>query len=79
MTYILKPQEIYKKVTGYVDKVVNYTPSRSTDVDPALIGSKTIELAIPEQTSPEQWRYLLRAIIYGKDNGVKVVVTRIRG
>ena len=49
-----------------------------SDIDPAKIESKTIQLAIPEHTSPEQWRYLLRAIIYGKDNGVKVVITRIR-
>lgn len=78
MTYIRKPQEIYKKVQLYVDGVVNYEPSKNFDVDPALISSKTIQLAIPEHTSPEQWRYLLRAIIYGKDNGVKVVITRIR-
>ncbi len=78
MTCIRKPQEIYKRVTRYVDEVVN-APRRGTDVDPAVISSKTIELAIPEQTSPEQWRYLLRAIIYGKDNRVKIVVTRIKG
>jgi filamentous hemagglutinin len=79
MTYIRKPQEIYRKVTGYVDDAVNYQPRKSFDVDSALISSRTIQLAIPEHTSPEQWRYLLRAIIYGKDNGVKVLITGIRG
>lgn len=78
MTYIRKPQEIYRQVTGNVDDAVNYRPRKNFDVDPALISSKTIQLAIPEHTSPEQWRYLLRAIVYGKDNGVKVVITGIR-
>jgi CDI toxin restriction endonuclease-like domain len=56
MTYIRKPQEIYRKVTGYVDDAVNYQPRKSFDVDSALISSRTIQLAIPEHTSPEQWR-----------------------
>jgi hypothetical protein len=62
----------------YVNELLDYQPTKNFDVDPDLINSKTIQLAIPEHTSPEQWRYLLRAIIYGKDNGVKVVVTGIR-
>jgi filamentous hemagglutinin len=78
MTYIRKPQEIYKKVQRYVGDVLDYGPCKDTDLDPAAIQSKTIQLAIPEHTSPEQWRYLLRAIVYGKDNGVKIVITRIR-
>jgi hypothetical protein len=78
MGYIRKPQEIYRKVKIYVNELLDYQPTKNFDVDPDLINSKTIQLAIPEHTSPEQWRYLLRAIIYGKDNGVKVVVTGIR-
>lgn len=79
MTRITKPQKIYEKVKEYVDDVLDYESLKKSDVDPELITSKTIQLAIPEQTSPEQWRYLLRAIIYGRDNSVKVVITRIRG
>jgi filamentous hemagglutinin len=66
-------------VQEYVDKVVNYQPRSASELDPANIQTKTIQLAIPEYTSPEQWRYLLRAVIYGKENGVTVVITRIRG
>lgn len=40
MTYIRKPQEIYKKVQLYVDGVVNYEPSKNFDVDPALIARR---------------------------------------
>jgi hypothetical protein len=76
--YIKNPQNIYKKVVGYVDDTVNYERRKDSDVDPADIKSKTIHLAIPEWTSPTQWRHLNRAIVYGKDNGVKIVITRIR-
>jgi hypothetical protein len=79
VSYITKPQKIFDKVRPYVDAVVNYDEPRANfDIDPVLIKSKTIQLSIPEHTSPEQWRYLLRAIIYGKENGVPVVITRIR-
>jgi hypothetical protein len=76
---INRPQKIYDELRGYIDDVLDYEPTRSFDIDPDLIKSKTIQLAIPEQTLPNQWRQLLRAIIYGKDNGVKVVITVIRG
>jgi hypothetical protein len=48
MSCIRKPEEIYNRVSRYVDKAVNYAPNRGSDVDPASIDSKTIELAIPE-------------------------------
>jgi filamentous hemagglutinin len=78
LSYIRNPEEIYNKLVRYVDDAVNYEPYKASDLDPALIETKTIQLAIPEYTSPMQWRYLLRAIIYGKDNGVSIVITRIR-
>jgi filamentous hemagglutinin len=79
MTYIRKPQEIFRKLRLYIDTAINYERIRISDLDPAEIQSKTVQLAIPEHTSPEQWRQLVRAIIYGKENGVTVVITRIRG
>jgi hypothetical protein len=74
---IKRPQKIYEKMTDYVDDIVNYSPSKESDLDPSEIQSKTIHLAIPEWTSPTQWQYLLRGIVYGKDNGVSIVITRI--
>jgi hypothetical protein len=61
-----------------ISKIIDYEPRVDSDLDLAKIQSKTIQLAIPEYTSPTQWRYLLRAIIYGKDNGVSILITRIR-
>jgi hypothetical protein len=68
----------YKPPKGYVEEAKNYVDEKEFDVKPADIKSKTLYLAIPEYTSPAQWREILRAIIYGKDNGVSVVITRIR-
>jgi len=77
ISYIKRPQKIYETVTGYVNKAVNYKRVKQIDLDPADIDSKSIYLAIPEWTSPIQWRYLMRAIIYGKDNGVSVMIIRV--
>ena len=37
-----------------------------------------IQLAIPEYTSPTQWRYLFWALGYGGERGVSIMITRIR-
>ena len=77
--YINNPQKIYQRLKSYTDAVANYSKQRvSTDVDPALIKSKTIQLAIPEFTSPTQWPQVYRAIRYAKGCGVSLVVTRLR-
>jgi hypothetical protein len=76
--YIKNPQKIYGKVKYYVDAAANYKPRAKIDVEPQLIMSKTIQLGIPEYTSPVQWRYLFGAIFYGEDRGVRIVITRIR-
>ena len=76
--YVKKPQSIYNEVKGYVDDVLDYERVKQSDLDPAVIVSKSVYVAIPEWTSPTQWRHLIRAIIYGKDNGVSVVIVRVR-
>jgi len=77
--YIKNPLSIYRKLTGYVDLAKNYDEPRvRTDVPPEKITSRTIQLAIPEYTSPRQWKYLNLAIGYGRRHGVSIVITRIR-
>lgn len=76
--YIKYPQRIFARLKSYVDAAVDYEPRRESDLAPTKIESKTIHLAIPEYTSPTQWRYINRAIIYAKENGVTIVITRIR-
>jgi hypothetical protein len=75
---IRNPQKIFEKVKEYVDDIIDYEPLRRTDPKPDEIQSKILYLAIPEYTSPTQWRYLNRVIIYAKDNGISIVITRIR-
>jgi len=80
LTYsrIMNPQLIYNKLTKYVDAAARYSPRASIDVDPSRIRTKTIQLAVPEYTSAEQWQYISRAVQYGRQKGVSVMVTRIR-
>jgi len=78
VSYIKNPQRIYWRLKQYVDAAVDYEPRPKIDVDSAVIESKLIQLAIPEFTSPTQWRYLIWAIEYGSERGVSVTITRIR-
>jgi hypothetical protein len=75
---IKNPQAIYFRLKRYIDAAANYTPRAVIDKDPMKITSKTIHLAIPEYTSPTQWRYLYMAIIYGERRNISLVITRIR-
>jgi hypothetical protein len=75
---IRNPQNIYGEIKGYVNEAMDYQPVKQSDLDPAQIKSKSIYLAVPEWTSPTQWRHLIRATIYGKDNGVPIVIIRVR-
>jgi filamentous hemagglutinin len=76
---IKNPLSIYRKLKTYVDLAASYDEPRvDTDVPPAKITSRTIQLAIPEYTSPKQWLYLNLGIGYARRRGVSVVITRIR-
>jgi len=77
-SYIKKPQRIYGDIVDYVNEVLDYEPVKESDIPLDWIESRSVYLAVPEWTSPSQWRYLIRAIIYGKDNGVSIVIIRVR-
>jgi hypothetical protein len=79
VTYIKSPWKIYSRLEEYIDAAADYNKRRvGTDVDPEAIRSRTIQLAVPEYTSPRQWHYLFRAVIYAKSRGVRMYITRIR-
>ena len=78
VSYIKDPQRIYWRLKTYVDAAADYEPRTRTDVVPGDIQAKTIQLAIPEYTSPTQWRYLFSALRYGGERRVSIVITRIR-
>ena len=75
--YVGNPQKIYLRLKRDVDAVAHYKPRTKTDVDPAKIKSRMIQLAIPETTSPAQWRQLFRAVRYAKSRGVSLVITTL--
>jgi CDI toxin restriction endonuclease-like domain len=79
VSVIKRPQQILSRLKGYIHKLENYRPIKRFDLAPERIKSKTLQLAIPEYTSPTQWRYLNLAIRYAHEHGVSVIVTRIRG
>jgi filamentous hemagglutinin len=76
---IKNPQSLYSKLKEYIDDAETYDERRvESDVDPDKITSRTIQLAVPEYTSPRQWLYVNLGIGYGRRHGVSVVITRIR-
>jgi hypothetical protein len=79
--YSSKPQNIYYKMTSYVDKAAEYNTKiyrPKSIVDPDRIITKQIQIAVPMMTTPLQWDQITRGILYGKTRSVSVVVTRIR-
>jgi filamentous hemagglutinin len=78
VSYIRKPESIYGRLKRYIDAAADYKPRTKRDLDPDLIRSKTIHLAISEYTSPVQWRRLRRARRYAREKGIPLVITRIR-
>jgi len=81
LTYsrIMNPENIYGTLKKYVDATAKYTErsGSSIDVEASLIRTKTIQLAVPGETSAEQWQYINKAVDYGRQKGVSVMVTRI--
>jgi hypothetical protein len=78
VSLIKKPQGILSRLKGYINEREDYVPIKSSDLDSDLIQSKTIQLAVPQYTSPKQWLYLNLAVRYARDHGVSLVITRIR-
>jgi hypothetical protein len=82
LTYnrVMNPQSIYGKLREYVDAAASYIerPHSTIDLEASRIRTKAIQLAIPEYTSSEQWQYISRAVQYGKQKGVSVMVTKIK-
>jgi filamentous hemagglutinin len=50
-----------------------------TTLDPSLITSRELQIAVPTNTTTAQWNQIKRAIQYAQDNGVKIIVTKIKG
>jgi len=79
---VANPQQIYSSMKGNIDTVATfdkpYTLSGVT-VDPAKIVTRELQVAVPTQTTALQWAQINKAIQYGASQGVKVVVTPVKG
>ncbi|WP_308031653.1 endonuclease toxin domain-containing protein [Neisseria cinerea] len=76
----LKPRQIYNTLKNYIDKAANFkTYSLSgVELNANTIRRREIHLAIPAQTTKEQWQQINKAIEYGKTHNVNVKVTEIK-
>lgn len=79
VSYIQNPDRIFYQMKRYVDASSNYEPYRdATDLRADQIKSRSVYIALPEYTSPTQWRFVNGAISYGSIHRISVFVTRIR-
>ncbi|MEW6436892.1 MAG: hypothetical protein AB1508_06950 [Pseudomonadota bacterium] len=76
--YAANPEAISDDLKVYIDAIADYAPSSPNDLALAQIKSRTIHLAIPDLTSPVEWRYIFRAELYANRRKVSMIVTRIR-
>ncbi|WP_455722184.1 endonuclease toxin domain-containing protein, partial [Yersinia aleksiciae] len=77
---VANPRQIYRSLKGNIDEVAKfdtYILSGET-LKASMITSREIQLAVPAQTSRSQWTEINRAIEYGKSQGVKVAVTKVK-
>ena len=79
--YTFTPSNIYKSLSKYITSLAKYVPgvyTRDWDVPPEKIQTRQIYLAVPEETSPEQWTQIVRAQQLAESKGIKLNVTRVR-
>lgn len=77
---MLKPRQIYGTLKNYIDKATNFKTYSlsSVKLNADTITRREIHLAIPAQTTKEQWQQINKAIEYGKTHGINVKVTEIK-
>ncbi|MGN7013513.1 hypothetical protein ACTHRC_10475, partial [Neisseria sp. P0001.S009] len=77
---MLKPRQIYSTLKNYIDKAANFKTYSlsSVKLNADTITRREIHLAIPAQTTKEQWQQINKAIEYGKTHGINVKVTEIK-
>ncbi|EOB5433604.1 TPA: hypothetical protein ACPY5O_000385 [Yersinia enterocolitica] len=77
---VANPRQIYSSLKGNIDEVAKFnshTLSGET-LKRSMITNKEIQLAVPALTNKTQWTEINRAIDYGKNQGVNVMVTQVK-
>jgi filamentous hemagglutinin len=77
---VARPEELYYKIMRDINDTLDFEgyALEGTRVRPSDITGRTLQLAVPEGTTAAQWEQINRAIGYGADNGVRVIVTIAR-
>jgi filamentous hemagglutinin len=77
---LANPEQIYRTVAVYIDKVGEFTNARLLDrrLTSNLINIRTLDIAIPLKTTEAQIQQLLRAVDYGKLNDVVVKLSKVK-
>ncbi|EPB0880349.1 DUF637 domain-containing protein [Yersinia enterocolitica] len=77
---VANPRQIYSSLKGNIDAVAKFNTHTLSDVNlnPSLIASREVQLAVPFNTTKAQWAEISRAIEYGKSQSVNVMVTQVK-
>uniref|UniRef100_UPI003307B36C endonuclease toxin domain-containing protein n=1 Tax=Photorhabdus viridis TaxID=3163327 RepID=UPI003307B36C len=80
MAKLANPNQVYNSIKRNIDDVAKFRDAtRSGEkLTSSMINHKEIQLAVPTNTTKVQWNEINRAIEYGKNQGVKVIVTQVK-
>jgi hypothetical protein len=78
-SYLNYHGKVYGQIKRYIDAAADYgRPRTEYDLNPDRIEQRTIKLAIRDYISPDQQQQIIKAVNYGEDRKIRVMVTRIR-
>jgi filamentous hemagglutinin len=79
-SYLSSPTRVYSTLEGYIDSAANFTEYTLSgkELNDSMISNRELHVAVPEQTTPQQWQQINQAIKYGQTKGVKVVVIPVQ-
>jgi hypothetical protein len=73
------PSAIVSKINIYIEEVANYSGvGKNSVVDPSLIQSKAIQLAVPVGTTTSQWVAIQQSIENAASKGIQMSVTVVK-
>ena len=74
------PNQIYSTIKTYIDDAANFREYTLSGryLNASQIRNRELFLAIPDKTTPEQWKQIQRVVEYGGSKNVTVRITRIK-
>jgi hypothetical protein len=76
LSRIANPELVRHQINGYINKMLDFTGHR--EIRATDIVTKELHLAIPANTSAAHVQQIMHSVQYGIDNGIKVVITRVK-